>query len=126
MVLFVLPPVGPGTGRWSAGCTDGALGPLAEPLVHLVRQDSQVIEGGGAVSHEEVLNFLGETAPVSTAEGHVIPSAICGQSAELKGVVSDASSPLLNRVESPRRISSGCGVVEYSTDLAQEKLEVGG
>ena len=93
----------PGTGRRHPDRAYGPLGSLqvllAEPLVHLVGQGSQIVEGGGAVSHEEVFDFLGEPASVCITEGDVIPSAVSCYSLELKCVVRDTPAPLFDRVE---------------------------
>ena len=74
-------------------------------------QGRQVVEGGGTVSHKEFLDLLGETAPVCTAEGDVIPSTVRCQGVELEGVIRDAPACLFDRVETAGRIGPGCGVI---------------
>ena len=97
------------TGRRHPDRAYGPLGslqaPLAEPLVHLLGQGSQIIEGGWAVSHEEVFDFLREPASVCTTKGDVVPSAVSCQGSELKCVLRDTPAPLFDRVEAARSIS---------------------
>ena len=107
-------PKASGPRLWTAGLSPGAA------------RGAQIVEGGGAVSHEEVFDFLGAPASVCATEGDVVPSAVSCQGSELKRVVRDAPAPLFDRVEVARSISPGRGVIKDPPEFFQEEWEVRG
>ena len=70
----------------------------------MVGQGRELVEGGRGVSHEEVLNLLGETALVGAPQRGVVPPTISGQGAELQGVVCHTPGSLTQGMQVPRRV----------------------